>query len=387
MNEPTGGAGENPGSVPMIDLERQHAPIAEELLAAVRRVVEAQGFVLGEAVSAFEQAMAERVGVAHAIGVANGTGALYLALRTLDLEPGDEVVTTPFTFFATAGAIENAGGRVRFVDIEPATLNLDADAVAHALTDRTRAILPVHLFGQMAEMEPLLELTEERDLVLIEDAAQAIEARAFVGGSWRTAGSVGAIGCFSFYPTKNLGGWGDGGLLTTDDDERAARLRRLREHGQDRAAGSYFHREVGINSRLDGIQAAVLHAKLAHLADWTERRRAHAAAYDRRLEGVPGVTRPTARANRFHVYHHYTIRVERRNELRAHLADRGIGTGVYYPLPLHLQPCFEHLGYQRGDFPEAERAAAEVVSLPVFPELEEQERERVADAIATFYEG
>ncbi len=372
-------------SIPLYDLARQHEPIAEELFEAVARVAGAQRFVLGEPVAEFESAAAEYVGAGHAIGVASGTDALYLALRLLALEAGDEVITSPFTFFATAGAIVNAGGRPVFVDIEPDTFNLDPAAVAAAVTERTRAILPVHLFGQMAELGPPLDIAQRHGLWLIEDAAQAFGAKAAVDGRWRAAGTVGTVGCFSFYPTKNLGGWGDGGLLTTNDSQLAERLRRLRVHGEDYARGRYLHTEVGTNSRLDAIQAAVLQVKLRHLPGWTELRRARAALYDAELSGIEGISAPVAAADRFHVYSLYTVRAEQRDALHRHLGERGIGSGVYYPRSLHLQPCFAELGYQEGEFPEAERAAAEALSLPLYPELSPDEVERTASAVREFY--
>lgn len=378
---------EAPRTIPLFDLERQNVPILEDLLTAVAGVARAQNFVLGSTVADFEAAVSEYLDVGDAIGVASGTDALYLSLRLLELEPGDEVVTSPFTFFATAGAIVNAGGRPVFADIDPTTFNVDPGAVAAALTDRTRAIIPVHLFGQMAEMQPLLELAGARGLAVIEDVAQSIGAKGLVDGRWVAAGAVGTMGCFSFYPTKNLSGWGDGGMITTNDAPIAERLRRLRVHGEDYDSGRYVHSEVGTNSRLDAIQAAVLLVKLRHLPGWTELRRARAGWYDRRLEGVGGVTTPAVSLDRFHVYSLYTIRAERRDELRDHLRERGIGSGVYYPLPLHLQPCFASLGYRKGDFPEAERAAAGVVSLPLYPELGTDEMERVAAAIEEFYAG
>lgn len=372
-------------AVPLLDLERQHGPLASRLKSALEEVADAQAFVLGETVAGFEAALAEYLGVDHAIGVANGTDALYLSLRLLGLQPGDEVITTPFTFFGTAGAIHNAGGRPVFVDIDPKSFNLDPEAAAAAVGDRTRAIIPVHLYGQMADLDPLLRVAAERGITLIEDAAQAIGARGVVEGDWAAAGTAGDVGCFSFYPTKNLGGWGDGGIVVTDDDELAARLRSLRVHGQQQGLGSYRHEEVGINSRLDALQAAVLRVKLPRLDGWNEARRAHAAFYDQALGDLDDVATPTAEAERFHVYHLYTVRVRRRDELRSFLAERGIGSGVYYPIPLHRQPSFASLGYRGGDFPEAERAAAEVLSLPVFPELTASESERVAEAIHAFY--
>lgn len=379
------GQTEQQDRVPLFDLARQNTPIAEELMSAVLEVARAQAFVLGSAVADFESAVAEYVGSAHGIGVASGTDALYLALRTLDLQDGDEVITTPFTFFATAGSIVNAGGRMVLADIDPGTMNVDPDSVAAVLGDRTRAILPVHLFGQMAAMDPLLELAAGRDIMVIEDAAQSIGAKALVGGKWTSAGAAAAVGCFSFYPTKNLGGWGDGGLITTDDERLARRLRSLRVHGENYERGRYLHEEIGTNARLDALQAAVLHVKLRHLAGWTELRRARAAWYDGALDGIDGVTTPVAETDRFHVYSLYTIRAERRDELREHLAGAGVGSGIYYPLPLHLQPCFSDLGYGEGDFPESERAAAEVLSLPIFPELTTGEQERVVAAISEFY--
>ncbi len=376
-----------PRQIPLFDLERQNMPIAEELMAAVAEVARAQSFVLGRAVADFESAVTEYLAVDHAIGVASGTDALYLSLRLLDLRPGDEVITSPFTFFATAGAIVNAGGRPVFADIDPATFNLDPAAVAAALTERTRAIIPVHLFGQMADVTPLLRLADDKGLWVIEDVAQSIGAKGLVDGRWQAAGAIGTTGCFSFYPTKNLSGWGDGGMITTNNAQIAQRLRRLRVHGEDYGGGRYVHHEIGTNSRLDAIQAAVLKVKLRYLPGWTETRRARAAWYDQGLAGIDGVATPTAAIDRFHVYSLYTIRAERRDQLREHLRDRGVGHGVYYPVPLHLQPCFASLGYRKGDFPESERAATEVLSLPVYPELATAEMEHVAAAIEEFYAG
>ncbi len=373
--------------VPFLDLKRQHATLAAELQAAISTVIDSQAFVLGSAVAEFETAMASYLGTPHAIGVANGTDALYLSLRLLDLQPGDEVITSPFTFFSTAGAIHNAGGRPVFADINPKSFNLDPGATEATITDRTRAILPVHLFGQMADMESLMELAERRELTVIEDAAQAIGARRLHRGEKRRAGSVGQVGCFSFYPTKNLGGWGDGGMVATGDDHLAEKLRSLRVHGQESGLGSYEHQSVGINSRLDALQAAVLRVKLARLDEWNESRRAVAASYDEAFAGVDSIVTPPADGDAYHVYNVYTIRAQRRDQLRDYLAERGIGTSVYYHLCLHQQPCFSYLGYQSGAFPEAERAAQEVISLPMFPELTEEEVERVVTAVTEFYAG
>ena len=368
-------------SIPFLDLARQNLPIQEELLEAVARVAEAQNFVLGTALRDFEAAIAEYIGVSHAVGVASGSDALYLAIRALDLQDGDEIITSPFTFFATAGAIENAGCRVVFADIDSRTFNLDAGAVSAAISDRTRVILAVHLYGQMADMAGLLRIAEDRGLAVIEDAAQSIGAKGLADGGWRSAGSIGDLGCFSFYPTKNLGGWGDGGLITTDDEQLAQKVRGLRIHGQNIGHNTYVHEEIGVNSRLDAIHAAVLHAKLGHLPSWTEARRVRAARYDQRLGGLDKLVTPAADPDRFHVYNIYTIRAQHRDELRAFLESRGVSTGLYYRLPLHLQPCFAHLGYKDGDFPEAERASREVLSLPLFPELMLEELDRVVGTI------
>jgi dTDP-4-amino-4,6-dideoxygalactose transaminase len=373
-------------AVPLLDLKRQYAELAAEIDARVAEVIRDQAFVLGPVVEAFESAVAEYLGVAHAVGVASGTDALLLPLRTLDLQPGDEVVTVPFTFFATAGAIHNAGGKPVFVDIDPVTFNIDPAQVEAALTPRTRAIIPVHLFGQMAEMEPLREIADRHGLMLLEDAAQAIGARQRSGDRWIDTGEVGDCAAFSFFPSKNLGGFGDGGMVVTNDEELAARLRRIRVHG---GLVTYHHEEIGTNSRLDALQAAVLKTKLPYLAGWSEARRRNAAWYDDRLSALEEgghLTRPRILELNESIYNQYTLRVRDRDALRDHLTARGIGSAVYYPLPLHLQPCFEYLGQSPGSFPESERAAGEVLSLPIFPELEESELEEVASAIEEFYE-
>lgn len=369
-------------AIPQLDLKGQFQTIRDEVMAAVMQVIESQQFILGEAVHRLEEAMAAFCGTRYAIACASGTDALLLSLKTLDLGGGDEVITTPFTFFATAGAIHNAGARPVFVDIDPRTFNLDPAAVAAAITARTRGIVPVHLYGQMAAMESILACAGRAGVAVIEDAAQAVGARVRVGGQWRCAGSLGLTGAVSFFPSKNLGGWGDGGMILTSDAERAERLRRLRTHG---GAKQYHHEEVGTNSRLDTLQAAVLLVKLRHLKEWNARRRAVAARYREWLEDLAGVQCPWVDPEGEHVFHQFTIRAERRDELRNYLRERGIGTAVYYPVPLHLQPCFEHLGYRRGSLPEAERAAAEVLSLPIYPELSIDQQERVVAAIREFY--
>ncbi|MDI3282374.1 DegT/DnrJ/EryC1/StrS family aminotransferase [Polyangium sp. 15x6] len=368
-------------TVPLLDLRALHRAIREEIDRAIARVVEAQAFVLGEEVRLFEEAIAARLGAAHAIGVASGSDALLLSLVASGVGPGDEVVTTPFTFFATAGAIARLGARPVFVDIEPDSWNLDPARVLAALGPRTRAIVPVHLYGRVARMEAWLDEARARGIAIVEDAAQAIDARR--GG--RAAGTIGTLGCLSFFPSKNLGAFGDGGLVLTNDPEKALRVRRLRTHGGEKM---YRHDEVGMNSRLDAIQAAVLRAKLPYLDGWTEARRAIADRY-RALFAEAGLSAfvrsaeddPEGR----HVYHQFTIRAVRRDELRVFLESAGIGTAVYYPVPLHLQPCFAHLGHHTGDFPEAERACREVLSLPISPTLTPEQQQFVVDRIRTFY--
>jgi dTDP-4-amino-4,6-dideoxygalactose transaminase len=353
--------------VPFIDLVAQHETIAAEIRAAVDKVFEAQAFILGEEVGQLEAEAARYCDAREAIGCASGTDALLLALMALEIGPGDEVVTSPFTFFATAGAIHRVGAKAVFVDIDPVSMNLDPDRVEAAMTSRTRAIVPVHIFGQCADMEPLWRTAVRHGVPIIEDACQAIGAEYCV----RRAGVLGTIGCFSFFPTKNLGGAGDGGLLTTDDSDLARRLRSLRVHGD---AGGYRHVEVGLNSRLDALQAAVLRVKLAHLETWTEARRANAKRYEALFAEhglLDRVALPQAQADRRHVYNQYTIRVEAglRDKVVAGLRERGVGAAVYYPVPLHLQECFKGLGYRPGDLPAAETACSEVLSLPIFPEL------------------
>lgn len=372
--------GSETAAVPLLDLRAQYGRIKPEVDAAIAEVVASQRFVLGPVVEGLEAALAERVGVEHAVSCASGTDAILLALRGLELEPGAEVVVPAFTFFATAGAVWNAGLRPVFADIDPATFNVTRATLEAALTPRTRAVVVVHLFGQMAEMAPILTLAEERGLAVVEDAAQSIDARQSVDGQWRAAGSLGAAGAFSFFPTKNLGGFGDGGLMTTSDEGLADRLRKLRVHG---GRQMYHHEMVGTNSRLDALQAAVLSVKLAHLEGWTAARRKHARRYDDALGDLPGVTPPPVLPGNEHVYNQYTIRVEERDRVRARLEEAGIGSGVYYPVPLHLQACFAELGYVEGALPHSERAAREVLSLPVYPELTESQQTAVIDAMST----
>ena len=366
--------------VPLLDLRAQHATIREDVVGALMEVVDSQKFILGEPVERLERAVGELSGTAHAIGCANGTDALLIAMRALDIGRGDEVITTPFTFFATAGTIHNVGATPVFVDIDPSTLNIDPAAIERAVTPRTRAVIPVDLFGQIAAIEEVAERVGT--IPIIEDAAQSIGARRKVGGTWTMAGERATIGTFSFFPSKNLGGYGDGGMMVTQDDALAARMRRIRVHG---GARQYYHDEVGYNSRLDALQAAVLLAKLPHLAQWSARRRENAAFYDRALKGIGDVVPVAIDPHNESIYNQYTIRTARRDALQKHLTARGIGTSIYYPLPLHLQPCFEYLGYRKGSIPEAERAAGEVLSLPVFPELTPSQLDEVVDGVRSFF--
>jgi len=372
-------------TIPTLDLIAQYRTIEAEVREAVRGVLETQRFILGPQVQQFEREVAEFIGCAHAVGVSSGTDALLAALMALGIGPGDEVVTTPFTFFATAGAIHRLGATPVFVDVEPQTLCLDAAAAVEAVNDRTRAVIPVHLYGCSAEMAPLLDLAQERDVAIVEDAAQSIGAE-YRG---RMTGTLGAFGCFSFFPSKNLGGIGDGGLVTTDDDDRAALLRRLRAHG---AEPKYHHHLVGGNFRLDALDAAVLRVKLRHLGDWNRARRAVATRYQEMLIDAslvdadgPVFALPPLQGRGTHVFHQYNLQVERRDALREALAAQGILTAIYYPLPLHMQPCFADLGYAEGDMPVTEKAASEVLALPMYPELTEEQQRRVVDAIADFY--
>src|SRR3954470_19061126 len=372
-------------AVPLLDLRAQHAAIRDEVVSAVMGVVDSQLFILGPAVETLEHQVAEISRTKFAIGCASGTDALLLALRALDIGRGDEVITTPFTFFATAGTIHNVGATPVFVDIEPQSYNIAPEAVAAAITPKTKAVIPVDLFGQMAAIEEVAVVA--KGLPVIEDAAQSIGARRAIDGEWRMAGEVPTMGTLSFFPSKNLGGYGDGGMIVTQDLALATRLRRLRVHG---GAKQYFHDEVGYNSRLDALQAAVLSAKLPHLQAWSAGRRANAAHYDAALASLADrgvLTRPYVAPENESIFNQYTIRVAdgRRDALQSFLKDRGIGTSIYTPLPLHLQPCFAYLGYREGQCPESERAAREVLSLPIFPELTRAQLDEVASGINAFF--
>ncbi len=372
----------SPGmQVPLLDLKPQHAHLREELRAALDRILDSQQFVLGEEVRLLETELARYSAVRHAVGCASGSDALLLALMALDIKAGDEVITTPFSFFATASAIARTGATPVFVDIDPRTYNLDPSLVEAAVTPRTRAIMPVHLYGQCAAMDALREIAARHALPIIEDAAQAVGAE----DAGRRAGSLGRVGCFSFYPTKNLGAAGDAGLLTTDDDALAGRLRRLRVHG---GATEYLHTEIGINSRLDALQAAVLCVKLPHLDGWSQARRERAETYSLLLTNARlpfNLHAPFIRENVRHIFHQYVVRVpEHRDALVEHLKANGVGVKIYYPVPLHMQECFRYLGYEPGALPEAERAARETLALPIYPELRLEQQQYVVDVLGRF---
>ncbi|MEO8335793.1 MAG: DegT/DnrJ/EryC1/StrS family aminotransferase [bacterium] len=371
--------------VPLLDLKAQHATIRDEVVTAMLKVVDAQTFILGDAVADLEREVARLSHARFAIGCANGTDAILLAMRALDIGRGDEVITTPFTFFATAGTIHNVGATPVFVDIEPKTYNIRPDAAAAARTSKTKAVIPVDLFGQMSPVEEVALAMP--GLPVIEDAAQSIGARRSIDGEWRMAGEIPTIGTFSFFPSKNLGGYGDGGMITTQDPAIAERLKRLRVHG---GAKQYYHDEVGYNSRLDALQAAVLSAKLPHLAAWSAKRRENAAYYDTAFATLAesgALTTPYVAPENESIFNQYTLRIAdgRRDALQAFLKERGIGTSIYYPLPLHLQPCFAYLGYKEGQLPESERASKEVLSIPIFPELTRQQLDEVVSGVHAFF--
>jgi dTDP-4-amino-4,6-dideoxygalactose transaminase len=370
-----------PMRFPFLDLRTQFAAQREEILAAVTEVFESQQFILGEVVRRFEEAVAGFIGVREAVGCASGTDALELALKACEIGPGDEVITTPFTFGATAAAIANVGARPVFADIQPDTFNINPRLISAAISSKTRAVIPVHLFGLPADMRPILDMAGKRGFPVIEDAAQAIGA-AYQG---KLVGSLGALGCFSFYPTKNLGGAGDGGLLTTNDSRLAERLRLLRDQG---CREKYQYEILGTNSRLDALQAAVLRVKLPHLNDWTKARQEKARSYREFFAkaGLDQVVKlPSEAEGSEHVFNLYVLRCPRRDSLKSFLAESGISSEVYYPRPLHLQPAYSYLGYREGQFPEAEKACREVLAIPLYPELAEEHQIEVAGAIAAFY--
>jgi dTDP-4-amino-4,6-dideoxygalactose transaminase len=363
--------------VPLLDLKSQYAAIKGDIETAIAEVLDAQQFILGPKVEQCESAIAAYSACAYGIGVSSGSDALLACLMAENIRAGDEVITTPYTFFATAGAIARVGATPVFVDINPSTYNIDPLQIAAKINKKTRAIIPVHLYGQMAEMAPIMEMAEEHNMIVIEDAAQAVGAE----HNGRRAGSIGHYGCFSFFPSKNLGAAGDGGMIVTNDPARAQKLRVLRNHGSE---PKYFHKVVGGNFRLDAIQAAIVAVKLRYLDSWTEGRRRNAQIYEQLFAEakVPVIT-PSVVTGR-HIFNQYVIRVSRRNDLQAYLHGKGIGTEIYYPVPLHLQECFAYLGYAAGALPESERAAKDTLALPIYPELTPQQLEYVVDRIREF---
>lgn len=369
--------------VPLHDLKAQYATIRDEVRPVVDRVFESQLFVLSSEVEKLEEEIAQYCQTRFAIGCASGSDALLLALMSLGIGRGDEVITTPFTFFATVSAITRLGARPVFVDVDEATFNVNPDMIAAAITERTKAIIPVHMYGQCVDMDPLLDLSNASGIPIVEDVAQAIGAE----DRKRRAGSMGTIGCISFYPSKNLGGAGDGGMLVTNDPEHARRLQKLHVHGE---VQKYHHQWVGINSRLDALQAAVLRVKLPHLDEWTIARQANARRYEEMFSeaGLSAkIKAPFVRSDAHHAFHQFVVRVvgRLRDDLRTHLQSNGVGADVYYPVPLHLQECFAYLDYQKGEFPIAEQAANETLALPVYPELTKEQQEYVVNTIANFF--
>ena len=375
-------------TVPLLDLKAQYARIKTDIDPVVQEVMDSQLFILGPKVEELERNIAEYSRADYAVGVSSGTDALLVSLMALDIQPGDEVITTPFTFFATAGTISRLKAKPVFADIDPATFNIDPAKIEAAVTSKTRCILPVHLFGQCADMDPILAAARKRGIPVLEDAAQSIGA-CYQG---RPCGAIGTLGVFSFFPSKNLGGFGDAGMVVTDDKDLAAKIKTLRMHGEH---ARYYHRTVGGNFRIDALQAAILNVKLRYLDGWSARRRENAAYYDRsfREAGLvdKGFVRPPAAVYQaggdlnHHIYNQYTLRVKDRERLMARLRERGVGAAIYYPLPLHLQECFADLGCKPGDFPESERAAAEVLSIPIYPELTAAQKDYVVGTIADFY--
>jgi len=363
--------------VPLLDLKAQYAAIKDEVIQAISEVCDSQSFALGPAVAEFEEKIAGYCNSKYAIGVSSGTDALIASLMALEIKPGDEVITTPFTFFATAGSIVRVGAKPVFVDVDPDSYNIEASAIEQKITEKTRAIVPVHLFGQAAQMKAIMEIAERHDLAVIEDAAQAIGA----SQDGIKCGNFGDCGCFSFYPAKNLGGFGDGGLVTTNREDLADKIRTLRDHGQN---PRYFYKIIGGNFRLDGIQGAVLTVKLKYLDEWNEKRRQNAAVYDSLFADSP-VRTPKLDANNVSIYHQYTVTVPERDKLQKFLTENNIGSAIFYPKPLHLQDCFSDLGYRPDDLPIAERLCNEVLSLPIYPELLQDQIEYAANTVLKFY--
>ena len=366
--------------VPMLDLTEQYQNLKEEIIDVLDQVMSSSRFILGDNVKKLEEYVAKMSNVSYGIGCGNGSDAIHISLEALGIGPGDEVITTPFTFFATAGSIVRAGAKPVFVDIDPETFNIDPEKIEEAITEKTKAIIPVHLYGQMAEMEKISNIAKKYNLIVVEDAAQAIGATR----NGKAVGELGDVATYSFFPTKNLGAFGDGGMIVTNNEKVAERARIIRVHG---SKPKYYHYVLGYNSRLDEVQAAILNVKIRYLERWTKLRREKAAYYDKLLNDKLGeiITTPVTKDGNYHVFHQYTIRVKRRNELQQYLKEQGISTMVYYPLPLHLQPVFKELGYEAGDMPHAEKAAKEVLSLPMFPELKTEQQEYVVKKIEEFF--
>jgi len=362
--------------VPLLDLKGQYATIREQVMKAVAEVLESQVCIGGPKVAELEKQVAAVSNCEYAVGVSSGTDAILNCLMSMEIGPKDEIITTPFTFFATVGCIARVGAKPVLIDIDPRTYNIDPNLIEAAVTKRTRAIMPVHLYGQMADMDPIMEVARRRKLAVIEDAAQSITST-YKG---RKAGSIGTAGCFSFFPSKNIGGIGDGGMVVTNDETLFKRLMMMRNHGSE---PKYYHKYVGGNFRLDPVQAAALLVKLPHLDDWSEARRRNAAYYNKRFAGT-AVQTPWISPDCKTIYNQYCIRVPRRDELVAHLKAAKIGCEIYYPVPAHMQECFAYLGYKRGDFPEAERAAGEILALPIYPELTRPMQDAVVETIIGF---
>jgi dTDP-4-amino-4,6-dideoxygalactose transaminase len=362
--------------VPLLDLKAQYATIKGEVLAAVSEVLESQRCIGGPKVVELEERIAVLSDCKYAVGASSGTDAILNSLMSLNIGAGDEVITTPFTFFSTVGCIARVGAKPVFVDIDPKTYNINPDLIEKAVTQATKAVMPVHLFGQMADMDPIMEIAGKYNLAVIEDAAQSVTST-YKG---KKAGSIGTVGCFSFFPSKNLGGAGDGGMVVTNDEQLYDRLKLMRNHG---ANPKYYHKFVGANFRLDPIQAAVLLVKLPHLDDWSEARRRNAAFYNERFNGT-AVGTPHISPDCVSIYNQYVIRVPKRDQLIAYLKEKSIGCEIYYPQPMHLQECFRQLGYKQGDFPETEKAAKEVLAIPIYPELTDQMKDYVAETILSF---
>jgi dTDP-4-amino-4,6-dideoxygalactose transaminase len=372
--------GGNTMKVPMLDLSEQYQELRTEVLEVLDQVMSSSTFILGDNVKRLEADVAKYSNVAYGIGCGNGSDAIHIALQARGIGPGDEVITTAFTFFATGGAIVRAGATPVYVDIDPITFNIDPDQIEKAITEKTKAIIPVHLYGQMADMQRISEIAQKHNLAVIEDAAQAIGAKQ----NGKSVGELGTAATYSFFPTKNLGAYGDGGMIVTDDADIAESCRVIRVHG---SKPKYYHKVLGYNSRLDEVQAAILNVKFPHLDKWSQLRREKAAIYTNLLKEKVGdkVTTPVEKEGNYHVFHQYTIRVEQRDELQSYLKEQGIATMIYYPLPLHVQPVFAELGYQEGDLPVTEKAAKEALSLPMFPELKMEQQEYVVAKIAEFY--